>query len=351
MTTERTASVLGEWPRDGLEAVERCPSCGSSERRILHADLTDRTYMFAPGRWKLFRCARCSCAYLDPRPTEHAIHLAYGDYYEGAALPAAGEQTGWRRLRRAVRNGYLNSRYGYHLAPDTRLGPLLAPLVPGYREKADEAIRHLHARPRRPRLLDVGCGEGEFLAEMQALGWAVEGIEPSAGGAAVSRARGVPVVGRRFADVSLVPASLDAITFRLVFETLHDPIDTLAACRRALKRRGILWIATPNLDSEGHRVFGRDWFFLDAPRHLVLHSPSSLVQLLARLGFEVVTIRPSRQAGRSFRLSTAIARGLPPYKQPPPLSRWSASRARLADIKALVRPQLADVMVAIARRP
>jgi hypothetical protein len=72
-----------------------CPSCGSSERRLLHADLTDRTYMFAPGRWNLFRFARCSCAYLDPRPTEQTLNLAYGDYYEGTAAPA-GEPNRWR---------------------------------------------------------------------------------------------------------------------------------------------------------------------------------------------------------------------------------------------------------------
>jgi SAM-dependent methyltransferase len=305
--------------------------------------------MFAPGRWNLFRCARCSCAYLDPRPTEQTLHLAYGDYYEGTAAPA-GDPNRWRLLRRAIRNGYLNSRYGYHLAPAIRLGRFLVPLVPGYRQKADEAVRHLHTRPGRPALLDVGCGEGEFLAEMQALGWAVEGIEPSGGGAAAARGRGIPVIESTFADVSVTPASLDAITFRQVFEALPDPVAAIQACRRALKPGGVLWIATPNLESAAHRIFGRDWIFLDPPRHAVLHSPSSLRRLLSTIGFEVMTIRPSRHARWSFRMSTAIARGLAPFKQPPPPPRSSALRARVADIKALVQPQLADVMVVIARK-
>ena len=211
-------------------------------------------------------------------------------------------------------------------------------------------MRHLHTRPGRPALLDVGCGEGAFLAEMQALGWTVEGIEPSAVGAAATRARGVPVIESTFADVSLPPASLDAITFRQVFEALPDPVAALDACRGALKPGGILWIATPNLESGAHRIFGRDWILLDPPRHLVLHSPSSLRRLLSTTEFEVATIRPSRRARWSFRLSAAIASGLAPFKRPPPLPWSSALRARLADVKALVRPEFAEVIVVIARK-
>jgi SAM-dependent methyltransferase len=306
--------------------------------------------MCAPGRWSLFRCAGCSCAYLDPRPTEDTTYLAYGDYYAGASAGPAEERTGWRLLRRALRNGYLNSRYGYHLAPATRLGRIIAPLVPGHRQTADEAVRHLDARPGRPRLLDVGCGEGEFLTDMRALGWAVEGIEPTGAGAAVARARGVSVIESPFADVSVAPTSLDAITFRLVFEALHDPVTALHVCARALKPGGVLWIATPNLDSEAHRVFGPCWIFLDPPRYVVLYTEAALVGLLARMGFDVVGLHALRQARWSFRLSTAIARGRPPYKQPPRLPRSTALKARLADLKALAWPQLADVMVVIARK-
>lgn len=351
MRATSTQAPPGEWPPDGLESVERCPACGEAARALLHDVLTDRTYMLAPGLWRLFRCRRCSCAYLDPRPNERTVHLAYGDYYEGAVPPdTSDEQTGWRRLRRAVRNGYLNSRYGYRLAPASRLGSLLITLLPAYRQKADELVRHLHARPGRPRVLDVGCGEGDFLAEMQALGWAVEGVEPSSGGAAVARARGVPVIESTLAGVSLLDASLDAVTFRLVFEALPEPVAALEACREALKPGGVLWIASPNLESEAHRVFGPAWILLDPPRHVVLHSRRSLVRLLSRVGFEVEAVRPSRQAVWSFRLSAAIARGLPPFRRPPPLSRRAALRARLADAKTLRRPELADVMVVIARK-
>jgi 2-polyprenyl-3-methyl-5-hydroxy-6-metoxy-1,4-benzoquinol methylase len=343
-------AAVPEWPQEGLERVERCPACDDSSRRLLYADLTDRTYLVAPGHWRLFRCERCSSAYLDPRPSEQSVHLAYGGYYRGAEVRAARDVRGWRRLRRSLRNGYLNSRYGYHFAPSSRLGPLLVPLLRHYREQADELVRHLPARVGHRRLLDVGSGEGEFLAEMQALGWEVEGIEPSAEGVAIASSRGVSVAQSTFAEASLEAEQFDAITIRLVFEALPDPFAVLAKSHRALKPDGILWIASPSLESEAHRIFGRDWFFLDPPRNAVLYTASSLTRLLRRVGFEVDAVRPSRQAQRSFRLSAAVAAGLPPFRQPPHLSRRMQLRARLADLKALRRPELADVVVLVARK-
>jgi SAM-dependent methyltransferase len=344
------APVAGEWPAHGLERVEHCPACGSTSRQLLYADLTDRTYRSAPGRWSLHRCGDCSCAYLDPRPDEATSALAYRTYYDGAAPSREqGPPRGWRRVRRALRNGYLSSRYGYRLDPTSRAGEFVVPLLPRYRQLADEHVRHLRLREGRPRLLDVGCGEGEFLAEMQSLGWSVEGLDPSADAVAVAQARGVSARQATLAEARLEAGSLDAITFRLVFEHLRDPVTMLAECRRALKPRGVVWIATPSLDSEAHRVFGRNWIHLEPPRHTVVYTASALAGLLASTGFEVVSVRPSRQARWSFRLSAALAHGLSPFENAPPLSRRLALRAAVADLKALRRPEKADVVVVIAQ--
>jgi SAM-dependent methyltransferase len=344
---------LGDWPSDGLEPVAQCPVCGASARRTLHEGLTDRTYRCAPGQWRFVACDGCGTAYLDPRPDERTVDLAYVNYYGGAhANRPAGDEVpaGWRRLRRTIRNGYLNGRYGYRLTPASRLGQVLVPFVPGQRERADEYIRHLAAPRGAARLLDVGCGEGEFLSVMQALGWSVTGIEPSEQAAEIARSRGISVEQTTFARASLPDELFDAVTMRLVLEHLAEPAAALATCRRALRRGGILSLATPSLDAEAHRSFGSDWIFLDPPRHPVLHRLSALSDLLRRLRFEIGAVRPLRNAGWSFRLSAAVAQGLPPYSRPPALSRSLALRARLADAKALRRPELADIVVVIARK-
>jgi SAM-dependent methyltransferase len=339
-----------DWPREGLERVSRCPTCDSPARHLLYSNLVDRSYSCAPGHWNLFRCDGCSCAYLDPRPDQQTVHLAYASYYDGSDARLPGEPTGaLRRLRRALRNGYLNSRYGYDVKPASRLGPLVALLSPRHRETADEHVRHLRKPGRQARLLDIGCGEGEFLADMQALGWSVEGIEPTDEAVAIARKRSVPVVQGTLADVDLADASFDAVTFRLVFEHLREPFAALQACRRALKPGGVLWIATPNLASEGHRLFGEYWIHLQPPRHPVVHTPDSAMHLLARSGFELAALLPSRQATWSFRMSAALAQSLPPFANPPPLPARLALRARLANLRALRQPEMAEIVILVAR--
>jgi SAM-dependent methyltransferase len=353
MRSTTRASSLGDWPADGLERVGRCPACESTERSLLYGGVTDRSYLCAPGRWDFYRCGECDCAFLDPRPTRQTVGRAYGNYYEDAVeAPAAGPPAagGWRGLRRAIRNGYVNARFGYALAPASRLGRVLVPLLPRHRERADEYVRHLSWRAGRPRLLDVGCGEGEFLAVIASLGWEAEGIDPTAGAVEAARRRGVRVTQGDLVDLALDERAFDAITFRLVLEAIPDPVGALRACHRALKPGGVVWIAAPNLDSDASRAFGDAWIFLEPPRHALLYTPASLDRLLRRCGFEPLLLRSSRQAAWSFRLSGAIARGEPPFRSPRPLSPRERARARLADLRALVRPERADVVVVVAQK-
>jgi SAM-dependent methyltransferase len=351
-----SAPPVGDWPADGREYVDRCPACASAERSLLYGGVTDRSYLCAPGRWDIYRCAGCGCAFLDPRPTRETVALAYDNYYDhvvdapGVCRPAVARDHGWRMLRRAIRNGYLNARFGYGLTPASRLGPLVVPLLPRHREQADEYVRHMSLRSGRLRLLDVGCGEGEFVAAMASFGCDAEGIDPTPDAVAAARRRGARVTQGDLTKVALEEGTFDAITFRLVFEHIPDPVGALAACHRALKAGGLVWIATPNLDSDASRTFGDAWVFAQPPRHPVLYTPGALQRLLRRCGFEPLLLRPSRQAGRLFRLSAAIARGEPPYRRPRPLPPGAWARARLADMRALLQPERADLVVIVAEK-
>ena len=62
-----------------------------------------------------------------------------------------------------------------------------------------------------------------------------------------------------------------------------------------------------------------------------------------------MAVKPVRQARWSFRMSAALARGLSPFENAPPLSRGLALRAARADLDALRRAESADVIVVIAR--
>ena len=345
--------VDGDWPPEGLEYAPACPVCKERARRPLHHGLRDRVSFSAPGAWTLYACARCGAGYLDPRPTQETIGLAYRGYHTHAErAPAQGPAPGpLGRLRWALGNGYLNERYGYEFAPAVRIGARVAALLPRRRWLADMRVRHLPRPAVSARLLDVGCGNGTFLRDMRAAGWEVWGIDPDPQAVATARETGASVEQGLLTDETFPPESFDAVTLSHVIEHLPDPAATLSICRRLLKPGGVLWVATPNLDSQGHARFGEHWRGLEPPRHLVLFTARALTGLLDRLGFEVVASHRNYMAEFFFRASAAIAAGRDPADLSLPAPPGLERRARLANARTVWRRSGAEELMVIARRP
>ena len=317
------------------ERVPACPVCGDERRELLHAELADRLYG-APGRWRLQRCAGCGAGYLDPRPTPESIGGAYEAYYTHEVTSPAGAPDS---LPRRLRNGYLNARYGYELRPAMPLGRFVVPLLPGRRAAADRHVRGLR-RPRAgARVLDVGCGNGDFLLELRAGGWVAEGLESDARAAALARAQGLDVRDGTLEEDTYPAGSFDAVTMSHVLEHLHDPVGTLQVAREVLRDDGVLWIATPNLASPGHARYGRAWRGLEPPRHLVLFTPSALVTALDRAGFGAVSFARPASARWIYDASAELAGGT---RSPPRL-------AIAADLRGALRHDRGEELVAVAR--
>src|SRR5262249_2893147 len=110
------------------------------------------------------------------------------------------------------------------------------------------------------RLLDFGCGAGDFLLCMQALGWAVTGLDMAQ--SAVTRIReqyGLPAHLGTLPHPLLTAASFEMITMRQSLEHVYQPLDVLHAAYRLLTRPGRLLVAVPNFDSQASRWFGAAW--------------------------------------------------------------------------------------------
>jgi 2-polyprenyl-3-methyl-5-hydroxy-6-metoxy-1,4-benzoquinol methylase len=324
------------------EAVAACPVCSDERRELVHAGLVDRLYG-ARGSWDLHQCGGCGAAYLDPRPTVEALAAAYEGYYTHEPATGPSPDTAARRIRKALRNGYLNARYGYLLRPATRFGRLVFPLFPGSRAAADRHVRTLRRPRERARLLDVGCGNGEFLAEMAAAGWIAEGLEVDERAVDQARARGLDVRHGPLEDGAYHPRSFDAVTLSHVVEHLHDPVATLRRCRELVRDDGVLWIATPNLAGRGHRRYGRAWRGLEPPRHLVLFTPSALVRAFDRAGFRLAAFERPASSAWVFDASERISGRKPKRME----RRLAVART---DLGGALDPTTGDELVAVARR-
>ena len=342
--------IAAEWPPEGLERVDACPVCGEERRTLLHSGLTDRAFRAAPGRWTLKRCHACSSAYLDPRPTPDTIGLAYRTYYthSGAHAPPPGPG----RFRQGLANDYRRARWGYSAGPRVPGGRLIPRVAPLRGALVDREIRHLPAL-EGGRLLDVGSGSGDFVAQMAALGWRSEGVDPDPAAVARARAAGLDVTQGRLTDLDDAEhaGAFDAITLSHVIEHLHEPATELERVWRLLRPGGLLWIATPNLEGLGHRRFRTAWLGLDPPRHLVLFTRASLEDLLRRVGFapEPAPLAPPH-AFLQLSQSAAIAQGRLPNEGPARGVRRLRLVAAVADRLSKRDVRYADELVMIARR-
>jgi 2-polyprenyl-3-methyl-5-hydroxy-6-metoxy-1,4-benzoquinol methylase len=141
------------------------------------------------------------------------------------------------------------------------------------------------------RLLEVGCGNGSRLLDLQKRGWVVEGQEIDPQAASYARSKGLHVHEGSLDHAGLPDASYEVILLSHVLEHVHRPVEILRECGRLLKPGGRLVLSTPNIESLGHRIYKRDWLALDPPRHLVIHSRRSLERVLRDAGFGDTSIR------------------------------------------------------------
>lgn len=309
------------WPQGELERVSACPICESPSREILHEQLVDNVFFVAPGRWTLHRCSECGSAYLDPRPDVASIGKAYGTYYThstDAIGTEANQPSGIRLWRRMLANGYINHRYGTKLKPSIALGAWVAPFLSQLRQSLDARFRYLPKPTKGQRLLDVGCGNGDFLANASSAGWDVLGLEPDPKAAAAAMKRGLEV---RVGTIEMLPNEsdcFDVITLSHVIEHVHAPQEVMRRVHRLLKPGGIVYIETPNIESSGAKLFGKNWRGLETPRHLVLFNVDSLQTLLVQTGFTLITMKRRTDVTPGMYLnSLKMQRGRSPYEPEP----------------------------------
>jgi 2-polyprenyl-3-methyl-5-hydroxy-6-metoxy-1,4-benzoquinol methylase len=357
MTHETTGRFIPwetQWPNEGLEHIGCCPVCGNSQRSELHTEVVDNVFFCSPGKWTLWECGECRSAYLDPRPTQSSIHIAYENYYthqEVAGKDHYASVSLLRKLRRHLINGYTNWRYSTHTAPSNVFGVLAMFIMPSLKTILDHQCRHM---PRLPKgggmLLDVGCGAGSFLSRARTCGWNVVGLDPDPKAAANAARQGLTVHLGSIEYYDGRTAQFDVITLNHVIEHVHDPVKVLKTCHALLKPGGQLWLETPNIDSFGHARFRQNWRGLETPRHLVLFNRDSLSKAFISAGFPAPQdrSRPS-PCSEIYAMSYGMEQGYSPYQELA-LSKapqWQATRA--AFLGALL-PSHREFLTVVARK-
>jgi len=137
------------------------------------------------------------------------------------------------------------------------------------------------------RLLDVGCGEGGFLALAQRGGWKGVGFDYEKRMIDLAKARGVEVHAVDFSAFcrSRAAGEFDAATLFDVLEHTPEPRELLALVRPLLKKGGHIALTLPN--ALRPLPFVREQHDYP-PHHFTRWTPEAMKAFLEREGFVVL---------------------------------------------------------------
>lgn len=211
-------------------------------------------------------CHECGLLFVNPVPTEEHLQQFYSDSGPWAAARSAQTSTVAAAHARGLRGKPPQPKPGKPLPAREVLLNALAPYVP------------IHEPPAGARVLDFGCGEGQFLNSLQDRGWDTYGIEPS-----------TSVAFLRHHRLTSLPddGTFDFVILHHVLEHVTDPLGLLRQLAASLREGGSLFVSVPRLDTlPEHADFN---YCINGRHHPVPFTEACLRGLLARASLELVT--------------------------------------------------------------
>jgi 2-polyprenyl-3-methyl-5-hydroxy-6-metoxy-1,4-benzoquinol methylase len=165
-------------------------------------------------------------------------------------------------------------------------------------------LKRLQPSGSGTRLLDFGCGGGQFLVEAQAEGFDVSGLEINRDLANfVTDTYTFPVFRGLLNDPSFGLPQFDLILSSQVFEHLSYPREILERLVKHLNSPGLILIEVPNLLHIRERL--RRGSTMD-DSHLVFFSKDSLSGMMESVGLEIIKVQEGMRLYR--RLSGRFAK-------------------------------------------
>jgi 2-polyprenyl-3-methyl-5-hydroxy-6-metoxy-1,4-benzoquinol methylase len=253
------------------DVSRNCPSCGVALNSPALARYAERTY---------HRCAHCGTIAMNrltPPPIEYGKEYFFEQYQQ---------------------------QYGKTYIEDfpnlTAMAKRRLAVIKRLKETLTEARRARSSRkekgvsetaPVTPRLLDIGCAYGPFLAAAREEGFSPCGIDPAEDAVRyVTETLGVPAVQGFFpptAHCSLLTAPYSVITLWYVIEHFRDCVPVLAEIRKLLKSGGVLAFATPSFTGISGRASLKKFLERSPADHWTIWSPAAAKKVLKTAGFTV----------------------------------------------------------------
>ena len=231
-----------------------CTYCQSKSYTVQYS-----TFDIFGNNYEIAKCNNCQAYFLTPNPSKERLMQAYSDDYYGGAEDEEKFE------------GFIEKGLNYFR-----------------KQRARNVIRLTQGKGR---ILDIGCGNGQFLQHCSEISNVeIFGLEME--GSSANRAKKIKHIHLTIGELetdTYPKEYFDAITLFHVFEHLEKPIAYLDKIDQILKKEAYLTLSFPNIDSWQARFFKGKWLHLDPPRHLFFFSPKIFKALMQERSYDLLS--------------------------------------------------------------
>ena len=232
--------------------IKNCPVCNKSN---FSKHLESKDFSVSKESFVVVSCDTCDFHFTNPRPSD----LNLGKYYISDHYISHNNtrRTLFEKIYQLVRRLAINGKF-----------------------------RLISTFFGSGRILDVGCGTGDFLNKCKSKNWETKGVEPS------EIARNQAINNHKLdveesTDLSKIEGEFDIITMWHVLEHVPSLNETLVQFNQLLSKKGKIIIAVPNLESYDAKYYKEYWAAYDLPIHLYHFSKKSICTLFEKHGFSL----------------------------------------------------------------
>jgi 2-polyprenyl-3-methyl-5-hydroxy-6-metoxy-1,4-benzoquinol methylase len=237
--------------------------------------------------FSVVQCRHCNLSYVNPRPANKELHK----YYPQKSYYAYQNNRLKISIKNKVKDYAAEWASGYRTDTTDKRTLWRLSISKIFQVVTRNFLIGLVSYKKGGKILDVGCGNGNYLEWFKSRGWNVYGVEINEEASNICRRKGINIYNGILQDAKFKEYFFDVVSLVQVLEHMPDPSSSIKEIYRVLKPNGILLIGVPNFGCFDRKLFKKDWIPLEVPRHLYHFELKSLIELLAHHGFEIKEIK------------------------------------------------------------